>query len=139
MTELGQLKKKPQVDNTITFDELVEAARPLIKLLREKRDPMTTAIVKGWEVVLVQAEMGCPVNSSLKPGEATELELKRQLEERRFQAKQEIVECLNKMTTDFNRQLAERERQGKLCDEKGSYFRLMGFLLTCCWRMVNQI
>ncbi len=73
-------------------------------------------------------------------------ELKRQLEERRFQAKnagqmtkQEIVECLNKMTTDFNRQLAERERQGKLCNEKSSYFRLMGFLLKCCWRMVDQI
>lgn len=73
MTELGQLKKESQVDNTITFDELVDAARPLIKLLREKRDPMTTAIVKGWEVVLVQAEMGCPVNSSLKPGRGNEV------------------------------------------------------------------
>lgn len=52
----------------ITFEELVEAAKPLIKLLREKRDPMTTAIVTGWEVNLVQTEMGCPVNVSLKPG-----------------------------------------------------------------------
>lgn len=46
----------------ITFDELAKAARPLVELLKKKRDPMTMAIVTEWHVEIVRNEMGCPVN-----------------------------------------------------------------------------
>ncbi|MCF0154006.1 hypothetical protein [Megasphaera sp.] len=73
-------------------------------------------------------------------------DLKRQLEEQRLKeadtgqmTKQEIVARLNKMTADFNQQLEEWQKQGKLCNEKRFYFKLMGFLLKCCWCLVKSI
>lgn len=45
----------------ITFEELKEAAIPLVKLLREKGHPHMTVVVKDDRVELVEGVKGCPL------------------------------------------------------------------------------
>lgn len=45
----------------ITFDELQEAATPLVELLRKKGHPHMTVLVTDWNVELVEALKGIPM------------------------------------------------------------------------------
>lgn len=45
----------------ITFDELQEAATPLVELLRKKGHPHMTVLVTDWNVELVEALRGIPM------------------------------------------------------------------------------
>lgn len=45
----------------ITFDELQEAATPLVELLRKKGHPHMTVLVTDWNVELVEALKGIPI------------------------------------------------------------------------------
>ncbi len=46
----------------ISLEELKEAAKPLVELLREKGHPHMSAIVTGRSVVLTEDIMGVPLD-----------------------------------------------------------------------------
>lgn len=53
--------KKMTSRTEITFEELQEAATPLVELLRKKGHPHMTVLVTDWNVELVEALIGIPM------------------------------------------------------------------------------
>lgn len=53
--------KKMTSRTEITFEELQEAASPLVELLRKKGHPHMTVLVTDWNIELVEALKGIPM------------------------------------------------------------------------------
>lgn len=51
----------PFYDSNMKFNELEEAAKPLIEFLNKYYDPMTTAIVSEGRIDILRKEMGVPL------------------------------------------------------------------------------
>lgn len=50
----------------ITIEELEEAAKPLVELLREKGHPLLTVLVTSRSVNLVEAVKGAPLSTMIE-------------------------------------------------------------------------
>lgn len=59
MTEKENKKMTSRTE--ITFEELQEAASPLVELLRKKGHPHMTVLVTDWNIELVEALKGIPM------------------------------------------------------------------------------